>query len=79
MFVKATRPMVDASGVSVAIAARERFADAVTFSAAEAMEDTGECPAHASGNLVRAKITIPSQTWTLAQGIETTAQPQGAR
>lgn len=79
VFVSGTRPNVDASGVSVAISARERFADSVVFNTAETMEDTGVCPAHASGNLIRAQITIPAQSWTLAQGLETIAGGQGAR
>jgi hypothetical protein len=79
VFVKGTRPNVDASGVTVSIAARERASDPVTFNTAEAMEDTGECPAHASGNLIRGRISIPAQNWTLAQGIDTIAGPQGSR
>jgi len=79
MLVTGTRPSVDASGVTVSIAARERVADTVTFNAAEAMEDTGVCPAWASGNIVRGRIDIPAADWTLAQGIETIASPQGSR
>lgn len=59
LLVTGTRPHVDASGVTVAIAARERVADSVSFNAAESMEDTGICPAWASGNIVRGEITIP--------------------
>lgn len=70
-FISGTRPMVDASGVTVALALRERDADAITYAAAERMEDTGVCPAHISGNLGRAQIVIPAgQTWTLLKGID---------
>ena len=70
-FIQGTRPMVDATGVTVALALRERDADAVIYNAAESMEDTGVCPAHISGNLGRAQIVIPAgQTWSLLKGID---------
>lgn len=79
VLIGGTRPHVDAPNVTMAIAARERFSDSVTFGTAELMEDTGVCPAHASGNIIRARISIPAESWTLAQGIETISKPQGGR
>jgi len=79
-YIRATRPAVDSTAATVAIAARERDGDAVTFGASEAMEDTGEIPAHSSGFLARARITIPAgATWTTLKGIETIAKRLGKR
>lgn len=80
VLVKGTRPTVDTSGALVAISARERLGDTVTFNTAEAMEDTGICPAHASGNIFRARVTIPAGlNWTNAQGIDTVLGKRGKR
>lgn len=79
LFVRSTRPRCDASGVTVAVAGRERQADAVVYNADEAMEDTGDVPAHVSGNVFRARVTIPAQTWTQIESIETDAAPRGQR
>lgn len=79
-FVRGTRPAIDTSNVTVAIAARERDADTVTFGADEAMETTGVCPAHISGNLIRARVTVAeAAVWTLAKGIATDVGRQGKR
>lgn len=77
--ITGTIPAIDASGVTVEIAARENVTQSVSFNTAESMEDTGVVPAHASGNLFRARINIPATTWTLAQGIETIDVAQGGR
>jgi hypothetical protein len=78
--IKGTRPYIDASGTMVAIAARERDGDVVTFGAAEVMEDTGVCPAWASGNLARAQVTVPAAAdWSFAKGIETVLGRAGRR
>ena len=79
-FIGSTRPAIDTSSVTVEIAMRERDADAVTFDTAEAMEDDGTVPAHISGNIARARITIAAgATWALAKGIETANRLQGKR
>jgi hypothetical protein len=80
MLIKGLSPQVDSAAATVALAMRERDADAVTFGSAEAMEDTGICPAHKSGRVARAKIVIPAAaTWTAAKGIVTHATRQGRR
>jgi hypothetical protein len=79
-FIRSTRPAVDSTAARVAIAARERDGDAVSFGVAEAMEDTGEVPAHSSGFLARAQITVPAgATWTTLKGIETNVKRRGMR
>ncbi|MCC6779915.1 MAG: hypothetical protein IT537_25330 [Hyphomicrobiales bacterium] len=78
--VTGTIPVCDAAGVTVAIAARERDADPVVFDAPAGMEDTGECPAWVSGNLVRAQIAIPAgASWSMLHGIETKTAHAGGR
>lgn len=78
-FVSGTTPKVDASGVKVAVSGRERQADAVVYGPEESMEDTGDVPAHVSGNVVRARITIPAQNWTQIEGIDTQLTQAGSR
>lgn len=80
VFIRSVRPHIDATSATVAIAARERDGDAVVFGTSEAMEDTGEVPAHASGFLARARITVPAgATWTQAKGLDTNAKRRGGR
>lgn len=78
-FIASTRPKVDAASVTVAIATREADGDPVVYETAEQREDTGWCPAHVSGNVVRAKIAVPSTTWTRMSGLMTSARPGGVR
>lgn len=79
-FISATRPAIDTDSVTVAIASRERDADPVVFDQAEALEDTGEVPAVASGNIARARIqTTTGSVWTLAKGLNTLNEPDGFR
>lgn len=78
-FVTGTIPSIDADGITVEIAARENVTQSVVFNTAEAMEDTGVVPAHASGNIFRARINVPATAWTLAQGVETIDVAQGGR
>lgn len=82
--VTGTEPLIDTSAATVALAMRERDADAtssiVNFGAGEAMEDTGRVPSFVSGNIARAKIQVPAgSTWTLFKGLLTDAKPRGRR
>lgn len=79
-FITGTRPTIDTGTARVALASRERDGDALSFHADEAMEDTGICPAHISGNIVRAKVTVPAgATWTLLEGLTVEAKMRGRR
>lgn len=78
-FVSSTTPKCDAATVTVAVSGRERQSDSVLFGPDESMEDTGEVPAHVSGNVVRARVTIPAQTWTQIEGIDTNIGAAGSR
>ena len=72
VLIKGVRPHIDTPQATVAVAARERLGDSVTFPTLEAMEDTGVCSCHVSGNVARAKIVVPSGAdWSLCSGLET--------
>lgn len=78
--VTGTRPVIDTTAATVALAGREANGDAVVFGSDEAMADTGYCPAFTSGNLIRARIKVPAnENWTQIGGIETTAKGRGRR
>ena len=78
--VNGTKPHVDTDEVTVEIAARERDANAVTFNSPIGMEDTGFCPAYASGNLIRARVNIAEgASWTLLKGLQAQTRPMGRR
>jgi len=82
LLVKGTRPQIDTTQATVAISAREKASDPITFNTAEAMEDTGICPAWASGNYFRARIQTPAgASWTQCQGIDDSdlVAPRGKR
>lgn len=78
-FISSTRPNIDSASVSVSLSTREADGDPVVFETSESREDTGLCPAHVSGNIVRAKIEAPSTTWTRMSGLTTQAKPAGIR
>lgn len=79
-FIRATRPLIDTSSVTVAVSMRERDGDSIVYGNAESMEDIGICPAHIAGDIGRAKIiTTAGAAWTLLKGIETVNRQQGRR
>jgi hypothetical protein len=78
--IKATRPHVDTTDVTVAVSMRERDADNWLFPSEETMEDTGEIPAWTSGNVARARLRIGAgANWTYAKGIKTILGAAGKR
>lgn len=80
VLIQGTRPHIDARDIRVEIAAREGDGDTITYSHEESREDTGEVPAHVSGNYIRARVTVPaSQTWSRATGLETLVRKRGRR
>ncbi len=79
-FVRGVRPHVDSTATTVCVSSRERDGDAISYDADEAMADTGEVPAFSSGNLIRAKITVPAgSAWKFMKGVETSYREQGRR
>lgn len=80
MLVTGTTPHIDSTAAQVAIAARERDGDTVTFAADESMEDTGRVSAWSAGKYARARITIPAgASWTTLKGLETHTEGGGNR
>ena len=78
--IKGTRPMIDTTAAQVAISGREADGNVVTYSNAEAMETTGIVPAHISGNLVRARLTVPAgATWEKVASLQTIIGKRGKR
>lgn len=83
-FIRGTRPLVDTTLVTCAVAMRERDGDAtggeVNFPVQEIMEDTGMISAHTSGNIARAKYQIPAgASWMLFKGVDTSLGRAGRR
>ena len=80
VLISATRPQVDTASVTVAISARERDGDTITFAPDKSLEDTGEVPAHVSGNIVRARVTVAAHAnWSALKGIDTKIRSRGRR
>jgi hypothetical protein len=83
--ITTARPLVDGgpspgSGPSVALGTRNRLVDAVSFTAATAMNSLGACPQRSSGRYVRGEITVPAgAAWTHLQGLELEVTPAGVR
>jgi len=78
--IKGTRPMVDTTAATVAISGREADGNTIAFANAEAMEDTGIVPAHVSGNMIRARLEIPTgATWEQVTGLQTLIGKRGKR
>lgn len=79
-YIRGIRPNVNTNEVRVAVSVRERQGDLVAFHPDEGMEDTGQVPAHASGWLARARVTIPAgAAWSEISGLTTDAEPMGIR
>lgn len=71
--VTQARPIVEGTSAAptVAIGGRNRTEDAVSWSAAAAMNSVGYCPLRANGRLQRARIVVPAgSTWSHLQGID---------
>jgi hypothetical protein len=80
VFVRNTRPLVDATGGSVAIGVRERQADAIVLNPAVLMNAMGECPQRRTGRYVKARFTYPvSTSFTHISGVEADVIQQGIR
>lgn len=80
VFIRNARPVVDATGGSVAISVRERQADSLTLKAAVLMNAMGECPQRQTGRYVKARFTFPAATsFTHLSGVELDLVQQGIR
>ncbi|MBX6367956.1 MAG: hypothetical protein IRZ04_08240 [Rhodospirillales bacterium] len=80
MVVTGARPIVDGGTPSVAIGARERPMDPVSFGAEITVDAQGRAAQRASGRFVRARITMPAGSdFTHIAGVELEAVPEGSR
>jgi hypothetical protein len=80
VFIRNARPLVDATGGSVAVGVRERQADSLTLKTAVLMNAMGECPQRVTGRYVKARFTFPAATsFTHISGVEVDVIQQGIR
>lgn len=79
--LKGFRPVTDAAACYGAIGARETLQEqAIAYSAEQAVNGRGLCPANVSTRLARARLRIPAgTTWTFATGVEPEFAPEGKR
>jgi hypothetical protein len=80
-FVQSVRPLVDASGATIALSARVNYSDAEVFGTDVAVNAMGECPQRSDGRYHRARLTMPAgSSWTKFAGVDVTqAVPGGFR
>lgn len=79
-FIRAHRPLTDASNVVGAVGSRERIQDPRVWSAESALEPIGEIPHRVETRLFRFRNRIPAgEDWTFSIGVEPDIVPTGAR
>jgi hypothetical protein len=78
--VKGLRPITDAATCFGAIGTRENMQSAVAYSAEQAVNGKGLCPANVSTRLARARLRIPAGVaWSFASGFEPAFAREGRR
>ena len=78
--VKGLRPITDAATCYGAIGTRENTQSAVAYSAEQAVNGKGLCPANVSTRLARARLRIPAGVaWSFASGFEPAFAREGRR
>lgn len=78
--VKGFRPITDAATCYGSIGARETVQATVTYSAEQAVNGRGFCPANISTRAARGRLRIPAATtWTFATGVEPEVAQEGKR
>lgn len=80
-FITGVRPIIDASGVQIAVGEREQASrDAVVWNAATGLGVSGVCPQRFDARYARYRqTTVAGEAWTRSAGIEIDMQPSGAR
>jgi hypothetical protein len=77
-FVRAIRPIGDASLIFASIASRETQQAPPAHSAESALNRNGECPQRVSTRYARARLRIPAGTsWTYVTGVEADTAQEG--
>src|SRR5262249_4251988 len=78
--VKGFRPITDAASCFGAVGARENVQSAVGYSAEQAVNAKGLCPANVSTRLARGRLRIPAgASWSFASGLEPEFAQEGRR
>jgi hypothetical protein len=78
--VKGFRPITDAASCFGAVGARENVQSAVGYSAEQAVNAKGLCPANVSTRLARGRLRIPAgASWSFASGLEPDFAQEGRR
>jgi hypothetical protein len=78
--VKGVRPITDAATCFGAVGARETVQAAVAYSAEQAVNSKGPCPANVSTRLARGRLRIPAgSNWSFASGLEPDFAAEGKR
>lgn len=78
--VKGFRPITDAATCYGSVGARETVQESVAYSAEQAVNARGLCPANVSTRMARGRLRIPSATaWTFATGVEPEVGQEGRR
>jgi hypothetical protein len=80
-FVTGVRPLVDASGVQIAVGEREQATkDTIAWNAATSLGVDGVCPQRVDGRYLRFRQTIPAAaSWTRSSGLELEVAEAGER
>lgn len=72
--------LVDGGDARIAVAARERLTDAVTYGAASDMNVNGDCPLRSEGRYQRLRLSLSSSTsWSHVQGLSLDYAVRGKR
>jgi hypothetical protein len=78
--VKGFRPVTDAAACYGSVGARETLQASTSYSAEQAVNGKGLCPANVSTRLARGRLRIPAGTsWTFATGAEPEFVQEGKR
>jgi hypothetical protein len=78
--VRGLRPITDAPSCYGSIGAREHLQSTISYSAEQAVNARGLCPANVSTRLARGRLRIPAGTaWTFASGFEPEFVQEGRR
>jgi hypothetical protein len=78
--IRGFRPDTDASGALGSIGARENIQSTPIYSAEQAVNSKGLCPANVSTRLARARVHIPASTaWTFCSSVEPLFSQEGLR
>jgi hypothetical protein len=80
--VRKVRPLVDGVSPTVQVASRFKRSEpetSITFGAASALNDDGECPVDAKGRYHRYRVNVPAGWTEHAVGLEALGEQSGNR